>query len=90
MVLDKSNETARFSEAGEVAASGIAVRIDSRYAIMHDKFIVVDGETGSFNFTSAAERSNAENVIVLHGMPDVATRYEENFVGLWNESEPFK
>jgi phosphatidylserine/phosphatidylglycerophosphate/cardiolipin synthase-like enzyme len=34
---------------------------------MHDKFIVVDGETveeGSFNDTAAAENKNAENVLV--------------------------
>jgi phosphatidylserine/phosphatidylglycerophosphate/cardiolipin synthase-like enzyme len=33
---------------------GVPVRVDYRYAIMHDKFIIVDGailETGSFNFT---------------------------------------
>jgi phosphatidylserine/phosphatidylglycerophosphate/cardiolipin synthase-like enzyme len=38
-----------------------------RYAIMHDKFVVVDGETvetGLFNSTIAAEKHNA--VIVLH------------------------
>ena len=60
---------------------------------MHDKFIVVDGvtvETGSFNFTSAAERSNAENVVVLRGVPDVAAKYEENWAKLWGESEPYK
>jgi phosphatidylserine/phosphatidylglycerophosphate/cardiolipin synthase-like enzyme len=36
---------------------------------MHDKFIVIDGETvelGSFNYTAAAEKRNAENVLVLH------------------------
>ncbi len=31
-VLDKSNETARYSEATELAAAGIPVRIDSNYA----------------------------------------------------------
>jgi phosphatidylserine/phosphatidylglycerophosphate/cardiolipin synthase-like enzyme len=88
-VLDKSNATARFTEAGEVAAADIPVRIDSRYAIMHDKFLVVDGvtvETGSFNFTRAAEFSNAENVIVLRNAPDVAARYEQEWQRLWDES----
>jgi phosphatidylserine/phosphatidylglycerophosphate/cardiolipin synthase-like enzyme len=77
-VLDKSNATHR-SEAGELAAAGVPVRIDSRYAIMHDKFIVVDDvtvETGSFNYTRAAEENNAENVLVLRADPEVAARYE--------------
>lgn len=45
------------------------MRGDGRCAIMHDKFIVVDTdvvEEGSFNYTAAAERKNAENVLVLH------------------------
>jgi phosphatidylserine/phosphatidylglycerophosphate/cardiolipin synthase-like enzyme len=73
-VLDKSNATANYTEATELAASSFPVRVDYRYAIMHDKFIVVDGvtvETGSFNLTSAAEKPNAENVIMLREYPDV-------------------
>jgi phosphatidylserine/phosphatidylglycerophosphate/cardiolipin synthase-like enzyme len=41
---------------------GVRVRVDYEYAIMHDKFIVVDGETveeGSFNYTAPAESKNA-------------------------------
>ena len=88
-VLDKSNATARYTEATEVAASGIPVRVDYRYAIMHDKFIVVDGvtvETGSFNYSAGAEARNAENVLVLREEPEVAGRYEAEWERLWAES----
>ena len=37
---------------------------------MHDKFMIIDAatlETGSFNFTRAAEYENAENVLVIRG-----------------------
>jgi phosphatidylserine/phosphatidylglycerophosphate/cardiolipin synthase-like enzyme len=57
---------------------------------MHDKLLVVDREaveTGSFNFTSAAEKSNAENVIVLHDQA-VAQRYGQEWERWWGESEP--
>jgi phosphatidylserine/phosphatidylglycerophosphate/cardiolipin synthase-like enzyme len=43
----------------------VTVRIDSNHAIAHNKIILIDGSTlltGSFNFTNAAERSNAENL----------------------------
>jgi phosphatidylserine/phosphatidylglycerophosphate/cardiolipin synthase-like enzyme len=92
-VLDKSNNTAKSTEATDIAHAGIPVRIDSRYAIMHNKFIVVDGqtvETGSFNFTSAAENSNAENLLVLHEYPDVASQYEARWQMLWAESEDYQ
>jgi phosphatidylserine/phosphatidylglycerophosphate/cardiolipin synthase-like enzyme len=67
------------------------MRVDYRYAIMHDKFVVVDGETveqGSFNFTSAAENRNAENVAVLKECPEVAEQYDQEWQRLWDESEP--
>jgi len=92
-VLDKSNTSARYTEAGELAAAGVPVRIDSRYAIMHDKYLIIDGktvETGSFNLTSAAEKSNAENVIVLRDYPQVAASYEENWKKLWEVSVSFQ
>jgi phosphatidylserine/phosphatidylglycerophosphate/cardiolipin synthase-like enzyme len=91
VVLDKSNTTERYSVATFLTKSGIPVRIDSRYAIMHDKFIVVDGvtvETGSFNYTRAAEENNAENVIVLRNDPATAGRYEAEWQRLWDESQP--
>ena len=68
------------------------MRIDYHYAIMHDKFIVVDDdevETGSFNFTGAAERRNAENALVLHD-PEIAGQYEREWQRLWEESEEMK
>ena len=88
-VLDKSNGRGR-SDATELTAAGIPIRIDRRYAIMHDKFMVIDGatvETGSFNFTASAAHRNAENVLVLRDMPDVAGQYETEWDRLWNESE---
>ena len=91
-MLDKSNAPARDTRAAELVAAGVPVRIDSRYAIMHDKFIVVDGtsvETGSFNFTTAAENGNAENVLVLREYPEVARQYEVNWQRLWAESRPW-
>lgn len=57
VVLDKSNATARYTEATEVSVAGVPVRLDYRYAIMHNKFLIVDGvtvETGSFNRVSAS------------------------------------
>ena len=91
-VLDKSNATARYSSATFLANAGIPTRIDYKYAIMHNKFLVVDGvtvETGSFNYTKAAEEKNAENVLVMRDYPDIAKRYSARWQELWAESEPY-
>jgi len=89
VVVDKSNATARYTAATFLANQGVPVRVDYRYAIMHDKFLIVDGatvETGSFNYTAGAEGKNAENVLVLHD-PAVAQRYGQEWERLWGESE---
>lgn len=90
VVADKSQRTERYTSVRFLANKGIPVRINSRYAIMHDKFLVVDGatvETGSFNFTRSASLRNAENVIVLANMPAVAASYSREWTRLWDEAD---
>src|SRR5664279_3188552 len=73
VVVDKSQATARYTAATFLANGGVPVRVDYRYSIMHNKFVVVDGETvetGSFNFTESAAKRNAENSLVLREAPD--------------------
>jgi phosphatidylserine/phosphatidylglycerophosphate/cardiolipin synthase-like enzyme len=44
--------------------------------------------TGSFNFTKAAEESNAENILILRS-PQLAARYTENFLEHKLHAEPY-
>ena len=88
LILDSHQKFRRVIEC--LSHNGIAARINSRYAIMHDKFMIVDGgtlETGSFNFTRAAEFENAENVPVLRDSPSVVGGYERQWDKLWAEAE---
>ncbi len=81
ILLDKSNATAKYSGAKYVINAGIATGIDSKHAISHSKIMIIDGETvltGSFNFTKAAEESNAENLLVLKSK-ELAERYLANW-----------
>jgi phosphatidylserine/phosphatidylglycerophosphate/cardiolipin synthase-like enzyme len=83
---------ARYTAATFLANQGVPVRVDRQYGIMHDKFIVVDGETvetGRFNFTSAAKSKNTENVILVHERP-IAEQYEAEWRRLWTESEELR
>jgi phosphatidylserine/phosphatidylglycerophosphate/cardiolipin synthase-like enzyme len=91
VVADKSQRTERYTSIRFLANKGVPVRINSRYAIMHNKFLVIDGatvETGSFNFTRSATLRNAENVIVLGNMPEVAATYSREWNRLWDEADP--
>ena len=54
-------------------------------------FLIVDGvtvETESFNMTTAAEKSNAENVLILHNAT-IAAHYGKEWDRLWAESEAY-
>lgn len=65
-----------------LAVAGVDVRTVSSFAIHHDKVIVVDGktvQTGSFNYSAAAESANSENVLVLWDSPRLAEAYLDHF-----------
>lgn len=90
VVLNESQRKSRSSVAGWLADNGIPVRFNNHYAIMHDKFIIIDDitlETGSFNFTKAAETRNAENVLVIHDDPKAVADYTKQWEKLWDEGK---
>jgi phosphatidylserine/phosphatidylglycerophosphate/cardiolipin synthase-like enzyme len=67
-ILDSSNESAQYSMIVYLRNQGIPVRVDSEHAIFHDKYIIIDRQivlTGSFNYSKAAEESNAENLLII-------------------------
>ena len=81
VILDKSQRTEKYSEADFLVHMGIPTQIDEQHAIAHNKIIVIDRQvviTGSFNFTTAAEQHNAENLLVIRD-PALAERYIANW-----------
>ncbi len=85
VILDRRQRTQKYSSATFLCNQGIAVKIDAQHAIAHNKVVIIDGETvitGSFNFTKAAEESNAENLLVIRDKK-LAERYIKN----WQEHE---
>jgi phosphatidylserine/phosphatidylglycerophosphate/cardiolipin synthase-like enzyme len=86
VVLDKSQR--KRSLWGFLKDSGVPVRINSHYAIMHNKFMIIDAkvlELGSFNYTKSAEEKNAENVLVLHNRTKIIKDYMAQWEKLWDE-----
>ncbi len=90
VVLDKSDKTAKGSMASVLKNGNVPVFIDSKHAIMHNKVVIIDGraiEMGSFNFTNAAEHSNAENCFIEYDKVKAGV-YEDNFQVHLGHSEP--
>lgn len=95
VVLDEISNRGHASIAAMnlIANAGIPLRIDSHYKIQHDKVIVVDSsavETGSFNYTSSAERANSENAMVVWDYPDFAKAFLSHWESRWNSSQPYQ
>lgn len=94
-VLDWKASLEASSLDAELAVS-VPVRLDRKHPIMHDKVMVIDERvivTGSFNFTSAAENHNAENLLILDceaGGPlgYLPSAYRANWQLHWDHSEP--
>lgn len=72
--------------------AGIPTRTVARYAIHHDKFIVSDSahvETGSFNYSAAAAKSNSENVIVVWSNTQLAKEYLNHWQGRFEQGRDY-
>lgn len=95
VVLDEKANHNRSSRAAInlLTARDIPVRLNGRYAAMHDKFVVADGrtvETGSYNYTRAAARRNSENVLIIENMPELASRYLQHWQSRWDEGTSYR
>jgi phosphatidylserine/phosphatidylglycerophosphate/cardiolipin synthase-like enzyme len=63
----------QYSATRFLANQQLPVRLNGKYAILHDKFMIIDQQhvqTGSFNYTAAAASKNAENVLIIWNAPD--------------------
>lgn len=86
-----SDDTASQDSSSVIPAlekRGIMIR-DSQYEIEHNRFMVIDGdsvEIGSFNDTAASDQRNADNVLCLLHVPNLAKQYADEWQRLWAES----
>ncbi len=92
IVADERQAREPHSKIPYLLSRSLAIRLSLGYrgnrSLMHNKFAVFDGklvETGSFNWTTSAERYNFENAVFISD-PAVAARYESEFEGIWAQA----
>ena len=84
-VFEKVGSETEASELRTLMCRQVPVRQDGNPAFLHDKVIVVDERiviTGSLNFSTNAEESNDENVIIIDNA-DIARLYMQEFERIW-------
>lgn len=83
VIFDREQADQNVSLDEKLAEAGIPVFYDSpAKGKAHDKVMIIDGRTvitGSFNFTLAADESNAENMLVIRDRPAIAAAYQRHF-----------
>lgn len=89
VVMDYGQSQQTSSKLVPLRASGIAVHTlrgkSGTSAIMHHKFLLVDGNrgvTGSFNWSGAAQTGNHENVLIFASSAWIL-QYRQAFEALW-------
>lgn len=78
------------SEWERLTQAGADVRLDGNPDKMHHKIMIIDQRivvTGSYNFTDSAERSNDENILIIHD-PSTARLYEQEFRRVYRNAHP--
>jgi len=94
-VFEKVGSDTDAAELRTLYCAGVPARRDGNGAFMHNKVIVVDERyvvTGSLNFSTNAETSNDENVLIIDN-PDIAKLYIQDFDRIWSlasDPEPDK
>jgi phosphatidylserine/phosphatidylglycerophosphate/cardiolipin synthase-like enzyme len=70
----------------DLAAAGIPVWLEVRYAAAHSRVMTVDPDTrepivitGSYNWTWSAQHRNAENLLIVRQSPELTCAYLRNW-----------
>lgn len=93
MISDKecSGESYQKACLKIVKDAGVPVKINSHSGIMHLKVSIIDNlsvTTGSYNYTSSAQKKNDENLVVISDQT-VTGEYEKEFSRMWNDTKDY-
>jgi phosphatidylserine/phosphatidylglycerophosphate/cardiolipin synthase-like enzyme len=85
-VFERLGSDTEASELKTLYCRNVRVRRDGNPSFLHHKVIVIDERivvTGSMNFSTNAEVSNDENVIIIDN-EEIARLYMQEFERVWN------
>lgn len=84
-IFERDGSGSRYSEYVKMKLEGIPVRFDGNKGKMHHKVLILDKKvviTGSYNFTSNANRVNDENILIIDNS-SIAAEYLKEFYRLY-------
>ncbi len=84
-ILEKTGGS-QYSEYHDLKNNSIDVKWDEYKYNMHHKVFIIDNKTvitGSFNPTKSGDKSNDENILIIHD-ENIVKKYLEEFERVWN------
>ena len=94
-VFEKVGSSTDSAELKTLYCAGVPARRDGNPSFLHHKVVIVDERivmTGSLNYSTNAEESNDENVLIIDN-PEIAALYMQEFERVWalaSDPEPEK
>lgn len=91
VLTDQRESRSRYCRLKELVYAGIEVRIDKVAGLAHNKVLIIDDSyvtTGSFNWSAAAEKRNAENILLIKSKK-LNHIYTQNWKVRYRQSLPF-
>ncbi len=88
-VFERQNAGGTGSAFSRLRQGGVDVLEDGNCYILHHKVIVIDERTvitGSYNFTSSAEKDNDENLVIVDD-PQLARAYLDEFERVYAQAQ---
>jgi phosphatidylserine/phosphatidylglycerophosphate/cardiolipin synthase-like enzyme len=88
-VFESNNAGGSGADFGRLKAGGVDVLEDGNCYILHHKVIIIDERTvitGSYNFTSSAEKDNDENLVIVDD-PNLARAYLDEFERVYAQAQ---
>ena len=80
-IFETRGANTEYSQCQTLLSAGADISLDGNPSTFHHKVIVIDDTTvilGSFNFSSNANESNDENLLIVHDS-SLATAYEQEY-----------
>jgi phosphatidylserine/phosphatidylglycerophosphate/cardiolipin synthase-like enzyme len=87
-VFETYGSTGTGSELKTFWCAQVPARQDGNGSFLHDKIIIIDNSivvTGSLNYSTNADESNEENVVIVDNA-EIAALYLQEFDKLWNQA----
>lgn len=87
VIIDAVAASNNYSKHKKLRAAKIPVKTEDWAGKMHQKSLIIDDETvviGSMNFSKSGDAKNDENCIVVKNAPELARKYKQYFLMLYN------